>query len=174
MIFIGRDELTDYETGKSYAVEMDAKDPLRRFRDEFFIPQGPTGKSIYFLGNSLGLQPKRAREYVESVMSDWEHFGVEAYFDADDPWLHYPDSLLDSSARIVGAKPAEVVLMNSLTVNLHLMLVSFYQPEQNREKILIEEKAFPSDQYAIKSQLRFHGINPDKALLEMKARPDET
>ncbi|MFQ5980604.1 MAG: kynureninase [Candidatus Heimdallarchaeota archaeon] len=166
--------MTDYETGKSYADEMDAKDPLIGFRDKFFIPKGPTGKSIYFLGNSLGLQPKRAREYVEAVMADWEHFGVEAYFDADDAWLHYPDSLLDSSARIVGAKPAEVVLMNSLTVNLHLMLVSFYQPEQNREKILIEEKAFPSDQYAIKSQLRFHGINPDEALLEVKARPDET
>lgn len=174
MFSFGRDVLTDYETRKSYAAEMDAKDPLLSFRDEFFIPKGPTGKSIYFLGNSLGLQPKRARGYVEAVMTDWEHFGVEAYFDADDPWLHYPDSLLGSSARIVGAKPAEIALMNSLTVNLHLMLVSFYQPDSNREKILIEEKAFPSDQYAIKSQLRFHGINPDEALLELKARPDET
>jgi kynureninase len=170
---IGSDLLIDYETEKSFADEMDAKDPLSDFINEFLIPKGSTGKGIYFLGNSLGVQPKRARKYVESVMCDWEQLGVEAYFDAELPWLHYPDSLAESTSRIVGAKPTEIVHMNSLTVNLHLMLVSFYQPKPKRNKILIEEKAFPSDQYAIRSQMRFHGVNPEKALLKVKARPEE-
>ncbi|MHA2498014.1 MAG: kynureninase [Candidatus Hodarchaeales archaeon] len=166
--------MTSYEANKSFADEMDRKDPLSGFREEFHIPKGPTGESIYFLGNSLGLQPRHTREYVEAVLSDWEHMGVEAYFEAELPWLHYPEHLLESSAQIVGANPTEVALMNSLSVNLHLMLVSFYRPKGKREKILIEENAFPSDQYAIKSQLRFHDKDPENALLELKAKPGET
>ncbi|MFW9984355.1 MAG: kynureninase, partial [Candidatus Odinarchaeota archaeon] len=167
--------VTDYMVGKDYASEMDAKDPLHQYRDQFLLP-ADTGKTpaIYFLGNSLGLQLKTARAHLESVMNGWEQWGVEAYTKGDRPWVSYEDVVRDSVARIMGAKSTEVVLMNSLTVNLHLMLVSFYRPTTSRYKVIIEQKAFPSDQYAIKSQMRFHGIDPADALIEVKAQPGES
>ncbi len=173
---VNRSEIMgNYETGKNFADEMDTKDPLAGYREKFLIPKDSTGESsIYFLGNSLGLQLKSTRKYIETIMSNWEQFGVEAYFHGDNPWLHYSDPLIEKLARIVGAKSSEIAIMNALTVNLHLMLVSFYRPTEKRYKILIEEKTFPSDQYAIKSQMRFHGVVPDKSLLELKTRPDET
>ena len=160
--------MVTYSSEKSFALDMDVKDSLATYREAFHLPTNEQGTSeIYFLGNSLGLQPKAARAHVESVMKKWERWGVEAFSHGETPWVTYEDRLKESVARIVGAKPLEVVLMNSLTVNLHLMLVSFYQPTGSRAKVLIEPKAFPSDQYAIKSQMRFHGIDPDSALLEV-------
>lgn len=167
--------MTDYSVGKAFASEMDANDLLHQYRDQFHLPQGATKTpAIYFLGNSLGLQPKTALAHLESVMKGWEQWGVEAYGKGDRPWVSYEDAVRESVARIMGAKPTEVVLMNSLSVNLHLMLVSFYRPTASRYKVIIEQKAFPSDQYAIKSQMRFHGIDPTKALLEVKAKPSES
>ncbi|MFX1491038.1 MAG: kynureninase [Promethearchaeota archaeon] len=163
--------LATYSSEKSYASKMDDKDPLSSYREAFHLPIDEDRKQeIYFLGNSLGLQPKTARMHVESVMKDWERWGVEAFSHGKNPWVKYEDQLKESVAHIVGAKPLEVVLMNSLTVNLHLMLVSFYRPTSSRFKVLIEEKAFPSDQYAIKSQMRFHGLDPDTALLEVSSK----
>lgn len=160
----------DYNLGKSFALEMDAKDPLANYRDRFLLPHAENNPAIYFLGNSLGLQPKSAREHVKSVMKNWELWGVEAYSKGENPWITYEQSLRDSLAPLLGTRVQEIVLMNSLTVNLHLMLVSFYRPTKQRFKVLIEEKTFPSDQYAIKSQMRFHRIEPDTALLEARSQ----
>ncbi|MFW9831001.1 MAG: kynureninase [Candidatus Thorarchaeota archaeon] len=159
--------MTDYVQGSVFASEMDAADPLASYRD-LFHPLHSTSEhaEIYFLGNSLGLQPKTARSHLEVVMKDWEQWGVDAYSKGRKPWISYEETLLESMARIVGARPSEVTLMNSLTVNLHLMLVSFYRPSSERYKILIEQKTFPSDHYAIKSQMRFHGINPEHSIIE--------
>jgi kynureninase len=160
-----------YSAEKSFASEMDDKDPLISYRESFHLPTDEHEKpAIYFLGNSLGLQPKTARPHIESVLKDWKRWGVEAFSQGENPWVTYEDRLKESVARIVGAKPLEVVIMNSLTVNLHLMLVSFYRPTPSRFKVLIERKAFPSDQYAIKSQMRFHGIDPETALLEVTSK----
>ncbi|MFX1512860.1 MAG: kynureninase, partial [Promethearchaeota archaeon] len=165
---------TYYETSKGFAEEMDTQDPLSSYRERFLIPKNSTGETlIYFLGNSLGLQPKQTRKYVETILADWEKFGVEAYFYGEIPWIQYSDSIIENLARIVGAKPTEITLMNSLTVNLHLLFVSFYRPTPKRNKVLIEEKAFPSDQYAIKSQMRFHGFDPEKTLLQVNTNPGE-
>src|ERR1017187_8361784 len=140
------------------AKRMDAEDPLRKFRDDFHIPKTKSGSdALYFAGNSLGLQPKKAKQYIEEELEDWAKLGVEGHLEARHPWLPYHEFLTESTARLVGAKNHEVVVMNSLTVNLHLMLVSFYRPTNERYKILIEGGAFPSDQYAVKSQLQFHG-----------------
>jgi kynureninase len=167
--------VTEYTVGKDFASEMDANDPLRQFRDQFLLPQNAKKTpAIYFLGNSLGLQSKIARAHLESVMKGWEQWGVEAYGKGDRPWVSYEDAVRESVANIMGARPTEVVLMNSLTVNLHLMLISFYRPTASRFKVIMEQKAFPSDQYAIKSQMRFHGINPANALIEVKAKPGES
>lgn len=167
--------MTEYTVGKDFASEMDANDPLRQFRDQFLLPQNAKKTpAIYFLGNSLGLQSKIARAHLESVMKGWEQWGVEAYGKGDRPWVSYEDAVRESVANIMGARPTEVVLMNSLTVNLHLMLISFYRPTASRFKVIMEQKAFPSDQYAIKSQMRFHGINPANALIEVKAKPGES
>ncbi|MFX0126341.1 MAG: kynureninase [Candidatus Hodarchaeota archaeon] len=165
----------NFEIGKNFVEEMDAEDPLTSYREKFLIPKKPTGETaIYFLGNSLGLQAKVTRKFIESIMTSWEEWGVEAYFYGDDPWLHYPESTLDNLAYIVGANPSEITIMNSLTVNLHLMFISFYRPTPKRYKILVEEKVFPSDQYAISSQMQLHHVNPTNALLELKPRNDET
>lgn len=167
--------VTNYSLGKNFASEMDAKDPLHHCRDQFHLPQNtPKNPAIYFLGNSLGLQPKTARPYLEAIMKSWAQWGVEAYGKGDRPWVSYEDAVRESVARIMGAQATEVVLMNSLTVNLHLMLVSFYRPTTSRYKVIIEQKAFPSDQYAIKSQMRFHGIDPADAMIEVKAQPGES
>jgi kynureninase len=156
------------------ATEMDAADPLRNFRDRFYIPVRPGGgPSIYFTGNSLGLQPKSVREYVEQELDDWKTFGVEGHLHARNPWLPYHELLTEQMAEIVGALPNETVVMNSLTVNLHLLMVSFYRPSSSRRKIIIEKGAFPSDRYAVVSQIRFHGFDPGNDLIELQPREGE-
>jgi len=163
-----------FDTSASFAAEMDARDPLAAFRQQFHIPPGPDGDpSIYLCGHSLGLQPKRAYAYIDQELEHWATMGVEAHFRGRDPWMPYHRLLTDNMAGIVGAKPIEVVVMNSLTMNLHLMMVSFYRPTARRYKILVEAGAFPSDQYAFASQIRFHGFDPATALLELTPRAGE-
>lgn len=164
-----------FQATSSFASEMDARDPLAKYRERFYIPKEKNGEDcIYLCGNSLGLQPKSVREYVEQELKDWEALGVEGHFHAKHPWMPYHELLTEQTARIVGAKPLEVVAMNSLTVNLHLMMVSFYRPTPARNKITIEADAFPSDQYAVKSQIAFHGFDPNNSLIELQPRPGET
>lgn len=166
--------MIDYRTNRNFALAVDARDPLAKYRERFHIPQTKIGEDcVYLCGNSLGLQPKTARAYVEQELQDWERLGVDGHLRAKNPWLSYHEMLAPPLARLVGAKPAEVVAMNSLTVNLHLMMISFYRPTPQRHKILIETSAFPSDQYAVKSQLKFHGYDPETALLEIKPRDGE-
>ena len=161
-----------FESSASFAQRMDADDPLAAFQDQFHMPLDQKGqKCIYLCGNSLGLQPKSVRESIEQELQDWQTFGVEGHFHAKNPWMRYHELLAEPMARLVGAKPLEVVVMNTLTVNLHLLMVSFYRPTAKRYKILIEASAFPSDQYAVKSQLHFHGYHPDDALIEVQ--PDD-
>ena len=156
------------------AAHLDATDPLAAFRQEFHLPAGPDGRPCaYFCGNSLGLQPRAARAAVEQEFEAWERLGVEGHFQGTSPWMHYHDTLTAASARLVGAEPVEVVVMNNLTVNLHLLLVSFYRPTGSRYKILMEGGAFPSDQYAIESQARLHGLDPAEAIVELVPRPGE-
>ncbi len=166
--------VTSFRTDESFAKEMDAKDPLGKFRERFFIPKKKDRSDmLYFCGNSLGLQPKTVRAFVEQELSDWEKLGVEGHFHAKNPWMPYHELLTEKMARVVGAKPVEVVVMNTLTVNLHLMMVSFYRPTAKRNKIVIEASAFPSDQYAVKSQLKFHGFDPNDSLIELHPRKGE-
>jgi len=147
----------DYSPSEEFAKAVDDADPLREFRQRFHFPNSPGGgDAIYFTGNSLGLQPKTARSYIEQELDDWAFLAVEGHFRAKHPWLPYHEFLTEQMARVVGAKPIETVVMNSLTVNLHLMMVSFYRPQGNRTKIVIERGAFPSDQYAVQSQLNAH------------------
>lgn len=156
------------------AAELDARDPLARFREQFYIPHLPdVGECTYLCGHSLGLQPKNVRAYVEQELRDWAELGVEAHFRAQHPWMPYHRYLAEPMARIVGAEPSEVVVMNSLTANLHFMLVSFYRPAAQRHKIIVERGAFPSDQYAVKSQIQFHGFDPATSLVELAPRPGE-
>ena len=156
------------------AAALDAADPLAAFRQEFHVPPGPDGQpSIYFCGNSLGLLPKAARAAVEREFAAWEQRGVEGHFHGEEPWLHFHETLTAATARLVGAHPLEVVVMNSLTVNLHLLLVSFYRPTATRYKILMEGGAFPSDQYAIESQAHLHGLDPADVIVELLPRPGE-
>ena len=163
--------MTKYTVGKDFASEMDANDPLRQYRDQFLLPPSATkAPAIYFLGNSLGLQPKIARTHLESVMKGWEQWGVEAYGKGDRPWVSYEDAVRESVARIMGARPTEVVLMNSLTVNLHLMLASFYRPDRERRRILIEKRAFPSDRFAVSSQIALHGFDSAEDCIEKTYR----
>lgn len=159
-----------YENTLDFARRMDANDPLRAFRSKFLFPQHNGGDVRYFCGNSLGLQPTTVRTLVEQELADWEKFGVEGHFHSTNPWLSYHKMFADPLAQLVGALPHEVVAMNSLTVNLHLLMVSFYRPTQQRYKILCEAGAFPSDQYAIESQVRFHGFSPDQAVIELVPR----
>ena len=163
-----------FEDTDDYARAMDARDPLAIYRERFSFPQTAAGDDcIYFGGHSLGLQPKRAREYIEQELEDWAQLGVDAHFRARNPWLPYHRLLTEQTAMLVGAKLGEVVVMNSLTVNLHLMMVSFYRPTAKRHKILIEHGAFPSDRYAVTSQMHFHGFGPASSLIELKPRPGE-
>ncbi|MCB2380018.1 kynureninase [Hymenobacter sp. BT635] len=157
-----------------FAAALDEQDALRDFRQRFHLPLAPDGQpSVYLCGNSLGLMPKAARAAVEAEFESWETQGVEGHFHGTSPWMHYHESLTDSAARLVGAKPVEVVVMNNLTTNLHLLLVSFYQPNTTRYKVLMEGGAFPSDQYALESQVRLHGLAPDEAIVELVPRPGE-
>jgi kynureninase len=159
---------------EEFASELTANDHLAHFRERFHIPRAPDGSDcVYLCGHSLGLQPKTVRASVEQELADWERLGVEAHFRARHPWMPYHRFLTEQAARIVGAQPGEVVVMNSLTVNLHLMMVSFYRPTAQRHKILIEANAFPSDQYAVKSQIEFHGFEPVASLIELRPRAGE-
>ncbi|GAA4841062.1 kynureninase [Algivirga pacifica] len=162
-------------TSNNYALEMDQKDPLRQYRDEFYIPlQSDNRPYLYFCGNSLGLQPKKIRAYVEQELLDWQNLGVEGHFHAKNPWMPYHALLTEKMASIVGGHSKEVVVMNTLTVNLHLMMVSFYRPTSKRFKILMEYSAFPSDQYAVQSQVKYHGYDPEEAIIELIPREGET
>lgn len=154
--------------------KMDDQDPLKHFRNRFLFPKTKTGEdAIYFCGNSLGLQPVATKSYVEQELADWANFGVHGHHEAKHAWLPYHEFLTDSMARIVGAKPIETVVMNTLTVNLHLMLVSFYRPQGKRTKIVIEYSCFPSDRYAVESQIRFHGYDPSNHLIILQPEPGE-
>ena len=152
---------------------MDEGDWLREFRERFLFPSEAGRDFVYLCGHSLGLQPKSASTYIEQELKDWAQLGVEGHFRAKHPWMPYHRLLTEQTAQLVGAKPVVVVVMNSLTVNLHLMMVSFYRPTKRRHKILIERGAFPSDQYAVQSQIRFHGFDPATSLIELTPRAGE-
>jgi len=157
-----------------YAQNLDKQDPIAHMRDEFYIPKQTNGEDeIYLCGNSLGLQPKLTSEYLNYELSQWQKLGVKGHFSGDYPWMPYHEFLAEQSAELVGALPSEVVCMNSLTANLHFMMVSFYQPSAKRNKILIEEHAFPSDHYAVESQIKFHGFDPKESMLLAKPRTGE-
>jgi kynureninase len=163
-----------YEAGQEFARQMDAQDPLAKFRDRFHIPKKKDGADcVYLCGHSLGLQPKSAASYVTQELNEWAQLGVEAHFRGQNPWVTYHRLLTRQTVELVGAEPSEVVVMNSLTVNLHLMMASFYRPSAERHKILIEGGAFPSDQYAVKSQIKFHGFDPASSLIELEQRDGE-
>lgn len=156
-----------------HAQSLDKDDPLREFRDRFWIPVRDDGsEQIYLCGNSLGLQPRKLAAAVMDELTAWQKRGVEGHFHGDPPWINYHELLREPMAELVGAKPCEVVTMNTLTVNLHLMLVSFYRPQGKRNRILIEAQAFPSDRYAVESQIRLHGLNPDDCLVELPSAED--
>lgn len=165
--------MTFYQNSLSFARQQDETDPLKDFRKKFLFPKANGRDTIYFCGNSLGLQPANLHSYIEQELKDWAGLGVEGHIHAKHPWVSYHKTVSASAARIVGALPSEVVVMNSLTVNLHLMLVSFYRPTKQRFKIIMEAGAFSSDMYAIESQVRFHGLDPDKAIIELKPRKKE-
>ena len=163
-----------FEDSEAFARRLDAADLLARFRESFLLPPGPDGKPcIYLAGNSLGLQPRKARVYVEEALDAWAKLGVEGHLQGRAPWLPYHELLTASTARLVGAEADEVVVMNTLTVNLHLLMVSFYRPTRERFRVLMEAGAFPSDRYAVASQVRFHGFTPDEAVVEVAPRPGE-
>ncbi|HEY1657223.1 MAG TPA: kynureninase [Candidatus Sulfotelmatobacter sp.] len=167
-------QMASFETGEDFALAMDARDSLKECRDLFFIPKFNGADCVYLSGHSLGLQPKSVAAYIQEGLNDWAELGVEGHFHAKHPWMPYHRCLREQTAKLVGGKPDEVVVMNSLTVNLHLMMVSFYRPTSSRNKILIERGAFPSDQYAVKSQIRFHGYDPASALIELGPLPGES
>jgi kynureninase len=162
-----------YENSLEFARQMDAEDPLASYREKFYFPMMNGRETVYFTGNSLGLQPRSTQDHVLNELEDWATYGVEGHFHARKPWMPYHEQFAEPVARIVGAKPVEVVVMNQLTVNLHLLLVSFYRPSSSRFKILCEAKAFPSDQYALESQVKFHGFDPDVAIIEVAPRQGE-
>ncbi len=161
-----------FENNLEFARQLDNKDPLKSFRDKFHFPNFHEKKILYFTGNSLGLQPKKAVEYIQEELADWAKFGVEGHFHAKRPWYSYHENLCEMTAKIVGAKPVEVVVTHSLTTNLHLLLVSFYRPQGKRTKIICEAKAFPSDQYVLESQVNFHGLKQEN-IVEVFPRAGE-
>lgn len=163
----------EFKNTLEFAQTLDTQDNLRSYRDEFIFPKINGKEVIYFTGNSLGLQPKRTKNFVDEVMKDWAELAVEGHFYAEKPWWDYHERLAQPLAKVVGALPEEVSVMNTLTVNLHLLMVSFYRPTKTRFKILCEEKAFPSDQYMFQSQVRFHGLNPAETIVELKKRDGE-
>lgn len=163
-----------FDTSQACAEELDLKDTLRVYRNEFLFPKDGNGNEwVYLCGNSLGLQPKNARQYLETELEDWAKLGVEGHFDGKNPWFHYHKFLTDQTAEIVGALPHEVVVMNQLTVNLHLLFVSFYKPSGKRYKIMMEAGAFPSDMYMVQSQVEFHGYEYNDAVIELQPREGE-
>ncbi len=162
-----------FENTLAFAQQLDKEDKLAHFRNEFYMPKKDGKPMIYLCGNSLGLQSKNARAAIEQELNDWAELGVEGHFAGKNPWMYYHHFLTEKAAKVVGAKPSEVVIMNNLTANLHLMMVSFYRPTKTRYKIMMEGTAFPSDQYAMETQARFHGLNPDDAIIELKPREGE-
>jgi kynureninase len=162
-----------FENTLMFAQELDNKDSLNKCRSKFIIPEVNGKQQIYFLGNSLGLQPTSANDYVQRIMQDWATLGVESFFHAPEPWMNYHDNFIHPLSKIVGALPHEVVVMNQLTVNLHLMLVSFYRPTARRFKIICEAKAFPSDQYTFETHVQHHGFNSADAVIEIAPRAGE-
>ncbi len=162
-----------FENTRQFAQKLDRQDTLRGYRDQFLFPKVNGKQVIYFTGNSLGLQPKNTKKFVDEVMKDWAEMAVEGHFYAEKPWWDYHERLAKPLSKIVGAKPSEITVMNTLTVNLHLLMVSFYRPTKKRYKIICEEKAFPSDQYMLQSQVKFHGYNPEEAIVEIKKREGE-
>lgn len=163
----------EFQNNLSFAQKLDDADILNSYRNEFHFPKVNGKEVIYFTGNSLGLQPKRTKKFVDEVMNDWAKMAVEGHFYAEKPWWDYHERLAEPLAKVVGAEPAEISVMNTLTVNLHLLMVSFYRPTKKRYKILCEEKAFPSDQYMLQSQARFHGLDPAETIIEVKKRAGE-
>jgi kynureninase len=157
----------EYVFDREWAHAQDAADPLREFRNEFLVPPHGGGEQVYLCGNSLGLQPRGTRQALLDELDDWARLGVEGHEHGRHPWLPYHSEVRDALAQLVGAQPSEVVAMNTLTVNLHLMMVSFYRPTRERHAILIERNAFPSDRHAVASQISFHGYDPDEALIEL-------
>lgn len=162
-----------FENTLEFAERLDEQDDLKTFRNDFYIPLVNGKECIYLTGNSLGLQPKTTQDHVLNELEDWANYGVEGHFYARNPWLSYHENFSGSLANIVGALPSEVVAMNQLTVNLHLLMVTFYRPTEKKYKIICEAKAFPSDQYALESQVRLHGFDYDKAVIEVAPRPGE-
>ena len=163
--------MQNFQSTLNYAKQLDASDELASYRDKFHIPKDKNGNElIYLCGNSLGLQPKSTKAYINQELEDWSNLGVEGHLEAKNPWLPYHEFLAETMAKVVGAKPIEVVTMNTLTANLHFMMVSFYRPTKTRYKILIEADAFPSDKYAVESQLRHHGYDDREGLILWKAR----
>lgn len=163
-----------FENTIQFARSLDRKDPLKEFRKQFHIPKIKGKTSIYFTGNSLGLQPKTTKKFIQQELDDWASLGVEGHVHAKRPWVYYQRFSKKALAQLVGGKETEVVAMNQLTVNLHLLLVSFYRPTEKRFKIITEHGAFSSDQYAFESQIKFHGLDPEKTLIELKPRADES
>jgi kynureninase len=162
-----------FQNTREFAQQLDVQDELKNYKHEFIFPQHNGKNVIYFTGNSLGLQPKRTLKYVHEVMNDWATLAVEGHFHAQKPWWDFHERFAQPLSQIVGSKPSEITVMNTLTVNLHLLMVSFYQPTKTRYKIICEEKAFPSDQYMFQSQVQFHGFEPSDAIIEIKKREGE-
>ena len=163
----------NFENSLAFAQQLDKQDSLAHFRNEFHLIKKDGMPMVYLCGNSLGLQPKSAKAAIDQELKDWAELGVEGHFDGKNPWLYYHHFLTEKAAKVVGALPSEVVIMNNLTANLHLMMVSFYKPTPTRYKIMMEVSAFPSDMYAMETQARFHGLNPDDAIIELKPREGE-
>ena len=163
----------NFENSLAFARKMDEQDPLNHFRDRFHIPQLDGNDQVYFVGNSLGLQPTSTRDLVNAELDDWAKWGVEGHFHARRPWLSYHEQFPPLLSKIVGCKPHEVIVMNQLTVNIHLLMVTFYRPTTKRFRIICEEKSFPSDMYALESQVRIHGLDPDEVLVEVAPRKGE-
>ncbi|MEL7220537.1 MAG: kynureninase [Bacteroidota bacterium] len=163
-----------YQNSLAFARQLDIQDELKSYRSQFHMPLQENGEPfVYLCGNSLGLQPKATAAVIQQELLDWKKLGVEGHFHAKNPWMPYHEFLTQAMAKVVGAKPEEVVVMNTLTVNLHLMMISFYRPKGKRNKIVIEADAFPSDKYAAESQIRLHGLDPKDCLIELKARTGE-
>jgi kynureninase len=165
--------MTQFLNTHEFAQQLDKEDQLAHFRSQFHLLQKDGKPLTYLCGNSLGLQPKNVRTAIEQELKDWAELGVEGHFAGKNPWMYYHHFLTEKAATVVGAKPSEVVVMNNLTANLHLMMVSFYRPTKTRYKIMMEVSAFPSDQYAMETQARFHGFHPDDAIIELTPRNGE-
>lgn len=163
----------NYENTLAFAKMMDSKDPLKKWREQFYMPVINRKEVLYFTGNSLGLQPKKTRDYIEIELEDWEKWGVEGHFKGRNPWVSYHEMFAHPVSRLVGGMPKEVVVMNNLTVNLNLLLVSFYRPTKERYKIICESNAFPSDQYALEMQVKCAGFDPQEAIIEVAPRHGE-